>query len=73
MFFVILSVLLMTLALAYIGYKDVAALIAILFWVMVKLPIAMLCFSLGIIFCASLVFIPFGERCFKMVKELLVA
>ena len=73
MFFVILSVLLMTLALAYVGHKDMVALFAILFWVLVKLPIAMICFSLGVIFCASLVLIPIGEKCFNMVKELLIA
>ena len=73
MIIVVISVLLMTIALAYIGYKDVAALFAVLFWILVKLPMAMLCFSLGIIFCASLVFIPLGEGCFSMVKKLLFA
>ena len=72
MIYVILAVLLMTLGLAYVGYRDIAALFALLFWVLIKLPIAMVCFSLGIIFCASLVFLPLGAGCFQMVKKLLV-
>ena len=64
----ILAVLTMLLG---IGFK-LTALLAALFWLCIKLPIACLVLALAIIFCCTIILIPVGIALFKFGVTLLL-
>lgn len=55
-----------------IGFKLTGALLAALFWLCIKLPIACLVLALAIIFCCTIILIPVGIALFKVGIGLLI-
>ncbi len=55
-----------------IGFKLTGALLAALFWLCIKLPIACLVLALAIIFCCTIILIPVGIALFKFGVTLLL-
>lgn len=41
-------------------------------WLFIKLPLALICFTLALVFCLSLILIPLGIVCFKIGLRLLI-
>lgn len=48
-----------------ISFKITGALFAILLWVVIKLPLAILMWVVGIVCCCTILLIPLGVGCFK--------
>ena len=55
-----------------IGFKLTGALLAALFWLCIKLPIACFVLALAIIFCCTIILIPVGIGLFKVGVRLLM-
>ena len=53
------------------GFKITGSIFGILFWIVVKLPVAMLLFVFGLFLCISIILIKPGIGCMKMAGELL--
>lgn len=55
-----------------IGFKITGALLAIVFWFAIKLPLAILMWVFGILCCCTILLIPVGVGCFKSGLRLMV-
>ena len=63
---VILLILALLFVLFWVGYHVTGALLSAAFWLLVKLPVALMLFALGLALCATLLLIPFGVKCFGL-------
>lgn len=67
--------LLITLAaltgLFWVGFHVTGALLAAAFWLLIKLPFALILGGLGLVFCVTILLIPLGVKCFKLAFEIL--
>lgn len=68
----IICLLLILTVLLGIGFKLTGALLAALFWLCIKLPIACFVLALAIIFCCTIILIPVGIGLFKVGVRLLM-
>ena len=51
--------------LCWLGFRVTGTLLSMAVWLLLKLPIAVFVFSLGLILCATIFLIPLGLRCIK--------
>jgi len=58
--------------LLWVGWKCTGALLSILIWLVVKVPLFLVFSILGVAFCVTLIFIPVGMKCFKTGVKILV-
>ncbi len=42
------------------------------FWIVIKLPLTIIFFALGVVFCCTIILIPLGLLCFKIAGGMLV-
>ncbi len=52
-------------------FSGLGLLFSLLFWVGVKLPLAIILFAIGTVFCCTIIFIPIGLGCMKHALRLL--
>lgn len=55
-----------------VAYRLTGALLAAVIWLGIKLPLAIMFFALGVVFCITLILIPIGIGCFKIGIRLLI-
>lgn len=55
----------------WVGFHITGAIISALFWLFFKLPLAIIVFCFGIALCCTLIFIPFGLKCFSLAAKIL--
>lgn len=67
-----LFILFVVTLLLVIGFKITGALFAILLWVVIKLPLAILLWVIGIVCCCTILLIPLGVGCFKSGLRLVI-
>lgn len=68
---IIIITLIVLALLLWLGFHLTGALLSALFWLFVRLPLALLVFCLGIALCATLLLIPLGLKCFRLALEIL--
>ena len=56
----------------WLGLKVTGAILTACIWLFIKVPLAMICLVLGVLFCITLVFIPIGAVCLKAGIKLLI-
>jgi len=60
-------------AVLWLAFKCTGLCLSILLWLFIKLPIAMFLWSLGLVFCCTLLLIPIGTAMFRMGGNILFA
>ena len=50
----------------YIGFRLTGAVLSALFWLTVKVPIALSLFGFGGLLCFTIIFFPWGVKCIKL-------
>ena len=55
----------------WFAFKITGAVLSAVIWLVIKLPIAMIIFCLGIVCCATLLLIPVGIKLFKLAGTVL--
>ncbi|MCQ2538645.1 MAG: hypothetical protein MJ124_09620 [Lachnospiraceae bacterium] len=69
---ILFVVLVMFCVLFGIGFAITGFILSALFWALVKLPLSLICFSLGLACCCTLILIPLGVGLFKVGARLLL-
>lgn len=67
----ILIVLAVLTFLFWLGFSITGAMLSACFWLIVKLPIAVVLFSIGLTCCITILLIPLGLKCFKLAGRIL--
>lgn len=55
----------------WLGFSITGALLSAWIWLIIKLPIAVIVFSIGLACCITILLIPLGFRCFKLAGRIL--
>lgn len=55
----------------WLGFHVAGALLSAAIWLFVKLPLAVFMACMGLIFCATILLIPLGGKCFSFAGSLL--
>lgn len=55
----------------WLGFSITGALLSACIWLIIKLPIAVIVFSIGLACCITILLIPLGFRCFKLAGRIL--
>lgn len=55
----------------WLGFRLTGAFLSALFWLFIKLPLAVVVFCVGIAFCATLILIPVGVKFFPLALKIL--
>ncbi len=70
---IILTILLLLLCLLFgIGFLMTGAILSVILWVCVKLPLGLIACALGIGLCCTLILIPIGIGCLKAGLRLII-
>lgn len=56
----------------WFGFKITGALLATFIWLFIEIPLALLTFLLGLVFCCTIILLPLGMGCFKLGSRLLM-
>lgn len=52
--------------LLWVGFKITGALLSAVFWLLVRVPLALILWAVGILLCCTILLIPIGKWVFKM-------
>ncbi len=49
----------------WLGFKLTGAMLSVALWLLIRLPLAIFLFGMGIVFCVTIIFIPLGLGCLR--------
>ena len=65
-------VFLLLLILFWIGLKITGAILKAMIWLCIRLPLAIVFWTLGIVLCCTILLMPLGKLCIKLGTKLLI-